>query len=283
MFALGRSFMLGITHPKATTEAVSRTRAFTLLELLVVVAVIAILATLLFPALSKSKFAAKNTICRSNVRQQLVGLAVYAENHDAYPPHQYDLTPWQELLELRSPLREKITALSCPLGKGLRFDNGHMSEWDGFWYAYNAFGITGNGNAPHNPFLGLSGSGNFVGNFGRPTKPSAVRVPVEMLALGDAADRSLDPSWDGHLFHVFMMPLVVGDKRIQFSHLPKYLPKQQPTFQNHRGRFNRGLLDGHSETEDFNKPFDPSDSYLSRYNSDHEPHRDLWLQAAAGF
>ena len=47
----------------------------------------------------------------------------------------------------------------------------------------------------------------------------------------------------------------------------------------HRGRLNRAYVDGHLETEDFNKPFNESDEYLKRYNLDNEPHRDQWLRA----
>jgi prepilin-type N-terminal cleavage/methylation domain-containing protein/prepilin-type processing-associated H-X9-DG protein len=63
-----------------------RGRAFTLVELLVVVAVIAILASLLLPALRAAREQAKKTVCLGNLRQ--IGLLVngYTEDHRQWLP-----------------------------------------------------------------------------------------------------------------------------------------------------------------------------------------------------
>lgn len=57
-------------------------RAFTLIELLVVVAIVAVLAAVLFPVFAQAKASAKRTQCLSNARQ--VGLAngLYASDSD---------------------------------------------------------------------------------------------------------------------------------------------------------------------------------------------------------
>jgi prepilin-type N-terminal cleavage/methylation domain-containing protein len=63
-----------------------KSEAFTLIELLVVVAIIAVLAALLFPAFSRAKESGKGAACISNLRQIGIALQVYVqENNNRLP------------------------------------------------------------------------------------------------------------------------------------------------------------------------------------------------------
>jgi prepilin-type N-terminal cleavage/methylation domain-containing protein/prepilin-type processing-associated H-X9-DG protein len=65
------------------------TNAFTLIELLVVVSIIAVLASMLLPAIGTVRDAAKRSSCASNIKQ--VGLAhlMYAEDWDGLLPNDH--------------------------------------------------------------------------------------------------------------------------------------------------------------------------------------------------
>ncbi len=65
-----------------------RKKSFTLIELLIVIAIIAILAALLMPALSNAKKTAKTVQCKSNMKQFGVLCAQYClDNSDFTPPN----------------------------------------------------------------------------------------------------------------------------------------------------------------------------------------------------
>ncbi|MBI9018973.1 MAG: type II secretion system protein [Phycisphaerae bacterium] len=59
--------------------------AFTLIELLVVISIIALLVSILMPALSKARASAQKTVCSTRLRQMGMALNFYAEdNNDIY-------------------------------------------------------------------------------------------------------------------------------------------------------------------------------------------------------
>ncbi len=79
-------------HPVQTNPGTrcrpSALRAFTLVELLVVIGIIALLVSILMPALSRAQQMAKQTACLSNLRMMGQGLQMYLnENHNYYPGH----------------------------------------------------------------------------------------------------------------------------------------------------------------------------------------------------
>jgi prepilin-type processing-associated H-X9-DG protein/prepilin-type N-terminal cleavage/methylation domain-containing protein len=66
-------------------------KAFTIIELLVVVGIITVLVGILVPAVSSARKQARNIACASNMRQICLGMIAYAgQNKGAFPPNNAD-------------------------------------------------------------------------------------------------------------------------------------------------------------------------------------------------
>lgn len=93
-----------------------RSQAFTLVELLVVIACIAILLVLLLPAIQAARAAARRSVCTSNMRQ--VGLAVinFANAHDGrFPNTRHTHAAEQSwIFQLKTYLEDVDEIRTCP-------------------------------------------------------------------------------------------------------------------------------------------------------------------------
>jgi len=61
-------------------------RGFTLIELLVVISIITLLVSILLPSLGAARKLARQTVCASNLRNMVLGVQVYAHEHDGWLP-----------------------------------------------------------------------------------------------------------------------------------------------------------------------------------------------------
>lgn len=275
-----------------------RKSGFTLIELLVVIAIIGILAAILLPVLAGAKYEAKNTQCKSNLRQIDLAISLYTTDYGAFPLYFGHSSGWQNGLGLPSIYAQvdvpapgynpvvwprHVGVFACPLNDGelteVEIYNGGSTLLateplflPDECYGYNAAGMATLVSIPMP--LGLGGwSPSVGGRFTNPTYSTQVRAPAEMIALGDDFDRSPIASFDGLMDNAAeIFPAVNANVGDTSPNIPP--PKNQPAFLAHHRRCNRSFVDGHIEVEDMRAPFKATDVELQRWNLDNKPHRE---------
>mgnify|MGYP002348497816 CR=1 FL=1 len=112
-----------------------KSKLFTLIELLIVIAIIAILAGMLLPALNRAKESAANIRCISNLKQHGVILMGYANDSNGYSvtPYYSGGAPWKILYD--GGWMQNLKLMDCPSDK-TRIAN--VTSGAGSWY--NGYG-----------------------------------------------------------------------------------------------------------------------------------------------
>jgi len=159
--------------------------SFTLVELLVAVAVVSILVALFLPALSGARAQAHSTVCKNHLRQVGLAMTMYLSDYKRFPPLA-DTNSLQICFDKfypYYPLRWTNAAWNCPayLATGGVLFSGYEGQWWQAWcsYAYNWCG-TGR---PIQDHLGLGFRMDL--NQTMAHEPE-VLAPAEMYALADA-------------------------------------------------------------------------------------------------
>jgi prepilin-type N-terminal cleavage/methylation domain-containing protein/prepilin-type processing-associated H-X9-DG protein len=228
--------------------------AFTLIELLVVVAIIAILAAILFPVFGRARENARRTSCLSNIRQLGMGFFQYAQDYDEFYPFSKGDMPWTvaiqpyikstQMLRCPSDKREDwaktLADLSLPLSAGGRRTS----------YTANGYFVPGEAKAEH--------GGNFAGL-------ASVQKPASVIFLAEGAEVLLpaNTAWNQIYFHSHLWGNGVSNSRWDDT-------KQQPLdilTDRHLGGFNAAFADGHAKFTRFSQAWYRDDSYKTSVTS----------------
>src|SRR5690606_24616928 len=92
----------------------TKRQGFTLIELLVVIAIISILASILFPVFARARENARRASCMSNMKQQALGIMMYAQDYDGRIMAAVYYTSLPSFQVLLQPYVKSYQIFRCP-------------------------------------------------------------------------------------------------------------------------------------------------------------------------
>ena len=141
---------------------------FSLIELLVVIGIISILASLLMPSLVRAKQKANSISCVNNLRQLGLSATLYSGDHDGeYPARRLVTNAWMTTLK---PYYQVAKLIKCPSDRFLENRSYLINGWNDYWQA----------NLPVNDYQKV-----MLWAYPHGMKQSSVPLPSETILFGE--------------------------------------------------------------------------------------------------